>query len=491
MPPVCLGVLLGGLAACAQIAGIDKTSGQPPDRVSLQIERVSIGATVVRAPLDLTGLAATYYVPDDTQDDGINRIDAELTTPELDTWSAAIKDGTPPLFYDLPDEPVPIRRQLELPVRNQYGVFARLEHPSPSLAPTGATLQVKSTLPAAYAATESFQLYTLGSWTSRGFSGAELPVVGATTFGPVTFPFSSAASISGRPLEKITTADAVMFLRYTGSKLTGVMEAAPFEQTGTDSIMGTMTAVPANQTLTATVGPPAAIAARYAPVRPAVPTIAMNWVLNASPGVDVANNTGPSLEAGAVTMASTGMLSVPYGNPFVAKGWRTVFAWATSASRTYTPAGQLLPITLYAGLYQDIEPTAAMVLDLAVGLPEVITVDGKPLSTDGLTITQPVKPVHVTFVSGITANTFYQLQLYELVPNTANTGLVQQFVVASSGVKADFTIPAEFLVPGKIYSLRAVCFQGSFPGIDAGDLRMRTFPMAVGYLDSGVFTVTP
>lgn len=490
MPPVCLGLVLGGLASCAQLAGIDDTSGLiPPDRVSLQMEGMYIGASVTREPLDLTGLGAKFYVADDNEADGILRVDGELLTP--DTWSAEVKDGTPPVFFDLPDYPVPIRRQFEFPLRNLIGLYPQLSHPSPQPAPAAATLSVRATLPAAYAATESFQLYTLGSWNVRGFTGVEIPAVGATVFGPVMFPFTSMASITGRPHEKITTADAVMFLRYIGNRLTGVMEAAPFDQTGTDAIMGTMTAVGADQALSIMVGPPATVAARFAPARPGVPTLAMSWALHAAPGYEVANDNGPLLHAAGVAMADTGMINVMYGNPFVAKGWRSTLTWSTSATRSYMPTGSTLPATLAAGLFQVVEPSPNLVLDLPAGLPEVITIDGKPLSTDGLTISTPTKGVSVTFVAGITTNTLYQIQLYELVPNTANTALVQKYVLSSTGIKAEFTIPPEFLVPGKIYNLRAICIQGGYPGVADGDLRKRELPYAVGYLDGGVFTVTP
>lgn len=490
MSSVLPGLALGGLVGCAQIAGIDETSGPATaDRVSLSYEKISVGATVVRAPLDLTGLAAEYLVADDAEADGFLHVPAEQLTS--DTWSAAIPTGTPAIRYFTPDYPEPGAKILAIPQRTILGLFGRLEHPNPEPAPPGAMLTVRSTLPTPYAATEGFQLYTLGSWTVRGFSATEIPAVGAAAFGPVSFPFSSTTSITGRPPEKITTADSVMFLRYIGNRLTGVMEAAPFDQTGTDTIMGTMTAVTASETLDIHVGPPAAVAQRFAPARPALPALSMAWYLHAAPGYEIANDNGPLLNAAGVAMADTGTISQPYGNPFVAKGWPTLLTWTTVATRTYTPMVGMPAIDLHAGLYQHVQPTAGMTLDLPAGLPEVITMDGKPLSTDGLTIAPPTKAVTVSFVAGVTTNTLYQIQLFEIGPNMGNTALVQTLKLTATGLEPQLTLPPDLFVAGKTYNLRAICIQGGYPGIADGDFTKRELPIAVGYLDGGVFTVTP
>jgi hypothetical protein len=225
-------------------------------------------------------------------------------------------------------------------------------------------------------------------------------------------------------------------------------------------------------------------------VRPSMPTVSMAWYLHAAPGYETGNDNGPTLNAAGVAMADTGMISATYGNPFVTKGWPTVLTWSTSASRTYAPAGQL-PVALSAGLFQLLEPTAGAVLDLPAGLPEVITIDGRPLSSDGLTIPAPTKPLHITFVSGITTNTLYQLQVYELVPNAANTALVQKIVLSATAITPQFTLAPDVLAAGKLYNLRAICLQGGYPAAAAGDLRQRSLPTAVGFLDGGVFKVTP
>lgn len=485
----CASVLVA-TAGCAQLAGIDETTGLvPPDRVSLTVERLSVGASVVRAPQDLSANTASFLVLDDAIPEGFTRVPAELTDTNL--WTAEVPTGTPAVQFDLPDLPTPLNRVWQFPTRNTKAMFGVYEHPSPQPAPAGAMLTVTATLPTPYVTGQSFQFVSIGTWNARSFSAAELPVVdtGVTTLGPITFPFTSTSKEgAGRDHEKITTADAVLVLRYNATRLTGVVEAAPFEQTGNDMITGTMTAVPADQMLTADLQP-MAVAGRYAPLRPAMAPGGMSWSLTAAPGVDHAASRGVTLTTGSAVAADP-PLSLGFGNPFVAKGWRTVFVWATAGSRTVTPAGQTLPVTLRAELYTITEPTPGMVMTLPAGLPELITIDTMALSTDGLMIPKPIQQARVSFIAG-GASTTYSVQLFELVPNMAGTALEHRFVIEASGVTKELLLPPEVFAPGKRYTLRAITYAGSFPNAAEGDLATRTFPVSIGYHDSGVFTVMP
>ncbi len=482
----CACVLLA-TAGCAQLAGIEETSGLVPDRVSLQVERVSVGASVVRAPLDLTPSTASFLVPDVAVPEGFTRVPADVAAVGL--WSAEIAAGTPAVQFTLPDFPTPLQRVLQFDTRAHKQAFAVYEHPSPQPAPAGAMLTVSATLPTAYVTGQSFQFWSVGTWNARGFVAAELPLVdmGLTVLGPVSFAFTSTNKQTGRDHERITASDAVLLIRYTGNRLTGVLEAAPFEQTGDDTISGAMTGVAAAETVTADLQP-MLVAGRYAPLRPAMGVPAMSWSVTAAPGVDQAAFRGISLNA-AVVDAADPPLSTLYGNPFVAKGWRSVVLWATSASRTVTPLGQTLPVTLRSELFTYIEPTPAMVLDLPAALPELITINGVPLSSDGLSVPKPTQ-ANVSFIAnGI--GTVFQVQLYELVPNMANTALTYRFVIEATGPTKELSLPPDVFVPGKLYTLRAVTYAGSFPGFANGDLSVRSLPVSVGYHDSGVFTVAP
>lgn len=481
------GGLAVGAVGCAQLAGIDETSGPPtPDRVSLTFQRVSVGATTEVAPQELTGYTATYLVPDAAAPGGLTRIFAQQSA--ADTWSADIATGTPAVEFTLPDFPRPISRLWAIPARALVGAFTSLEHPHPTPADPAATLTINATLDAAYAS-EGLQLYTVGTWARRGFTGAELPAVGATTWTVGPFPYASAEALTGRPLEKITAVDQPLLLRYAGNDLTGYLEVPPFDQTAADTLAGTLVANPHDQTLTATLAP-AALAARYAPARPALANLTMAWSVNASPGAAWAQTTGPTLIGGGVAETDPGMLSVPYGNPFAARGWATTMTWSTVESRTFTPAGGTLPVTLRGALYQVVTPAPGMMLTLPAGLPEAITLDGRPLSTDGLMVARPTVALTATFVVP-TPCTLYQLQLLDILPTPDATALEVRNVLAQTATMPSFFVPPEALEPGHTYTLRAVCIAGSYPQLAGGDLATRDLPLAVGYFDSGVFTVTP
>src|SRR5687767_4813330 len=88
------GLLIAVTAAgCAQLFGIDETSGgsdaPPPPLMSLQLDRISIGSTLVRAPQDLTGQTATYYVDDPADPSGLRRVQGVLADTN-DRWTADI-----------------------------------------------------------------------------------------------------------------------------------------------------------------------------------------------------------------------------------------------------------------------------------------------------------------------------------------------------------------------------------------------------------------
>ncbi|MBA3539475.1 MAG: hypothetical protein H0T79_07575, partial [Deltaproteobacteria bacterium] len=287
------------LGGCAQLAGIDDTTGPAsPDSVTLSIDRFSIGATAVEAPLDLTGLTATYLELDPEDPTGFRRTPAELADPM--TWAATIPEGTPSVLFTMPDLPTPTTRLYALGQRTLRVLQIVAEHPAPTPPPDGATIAAAVTLDAAFTGAENFVFYTAGAWSQRPFIA---PIVGDATL-TQTFPYAEATSLVGRPLEKITAADAVLVLKYVGATLTGVLDLPGFDQTGTDTVAGTIVATAADQTVDVPVVP-TAIANRFGAGRPAVAGLAMNWGMTAAPGSKVASTLGPTLTAGTVAAADT------------------------------------------------------------------------------------------------------------------------------------------------------------------------------------------
>lgn len=482
-------IAVGG---CAQLAGIDDTNGsrRPPDAVA--VTRMSIGATVDSAPLDLGGLSATFLVPDG-QD--VRRVPA--VTGAAGTWTSHLFDPVP-VEFTLPDAPAPIPRLFAFPAPQLQVLFAVFEHPGSTAAPDGATFTVTAPLDVPIAAADSFQTFVVGAWLQRTFVAGEI-AVGAGTLGPVTYAFTPGNSVAGRPAPDVVTArDAFLILRYAGAALTGVAEATPFDQTAMATTVTTqqMTTVVPDQTLDVKLTP-AAFGTRYTAARPAVGGLTMSWSLVASPAYKLGSTTGPGLQGGTLTMADGG-ITTKFGNPFATRGWNTVLSLATSQSRVYTPTGTTTPVTLGAGMSQFLAPPpAGSVLNLPAGLPILIAIDGTPLSIDGQTYQRPIRFPRVTFVSdappGATGPvaTFYGLQVIDLVPNQAGTALDRRIVLTAASHDPTFDLPPELFEVGHSYTLRAVTTLGGYPAIDTGDLVTRELPLAQGFLDSAVFTVMP
>ncbi|HEX2691631.1 MAG TPA: hypothetical protein VHN14_33700 [Kofleriaceae bacterium] len=486
-------VAVASIAGCAQLAGIDNTSGSGRTGNSLEVTRMSIGNQVVLAPLDLAGLPAQYLLKTDSPG-GFDRVYATPSGPGL--WTQDLAEPAP-VEFRLPDVPTPLPQIVSFPNQALKVLFAALEHPNPSPAPSGAMLTVTTQLDVASTMNDSFQVFTVGSWTSRLLTAG---VIGLTQVGPIGYAFSSSISQSGRAqLDRLTAQDAFFVLRYAGAALTGVAEAPPFDQTGADMVVTPqMTPVVQDQTLDIKVNPPA-LAARYAAVRPAVTSLSMNWSAVAAPGYRIASNVGPMLQGGPLPIADVGV-SAKYGNPFVARDWHTIFTLQTSESRQAMLPGPmgLLPVTLVAGMNQYIEPSVGITLGLDAGLPELISIGGKQLAADwsstnptGQTIPQPTTFLEVTFVSEHPNDTLYTLQVFDFVLNTAGTAFESHPVFSATTNEPGFEVPPEILQAGHYYTLRVMSISGGYPGIAEGDLTNRQLPLSQSYLDSGVFLVTP
>jgi len=487
MGRLAIGALVVGASGCAQLLGIDGTTGAAgsdaaPPEVSLRVQRMSIGTTVVVAPQDVTGQHASYEVADPAAPSGLLAVPAVQAA--IDTWTAPIATGTPAVEFTLPDYPHPVTRVYALPARALVGLFAQLEHPGATPAPAGAMLGVAIALDAPYTGAETYDLLTIGSWTARGLPAPSQDPTQLVAAVPFDEP---GVSISGRPVDKIIAADAVLVLRYVGNQLTGLFHAPPFDQTGNDPITGMMEPVTPDLTLAMTIHP-ADVAARYLNVRPALDPPGMAYYLHAAPGYTVGNTTGPQLDAIPVADTDDGNVSLAYANPFAGAGWHAVVTWSTGASRTYTVNS--MTATLTAAINQVAEPGPGLDLALPAGLPTSISIAQTPLLTDGMTVTvDPTKAVELEFVPDRTGATVCQMQLFELVPDASGTALVYQQRLSVLGVEPRFVVPADAFVPGHLYTLRAVTVVGGYPALASGDLTMRSLPLTGAYADSGVFTV--
>jgi hypothetical protein len=486
------------LAGCAQLFGLQETSGgagdgapvdASPTSVTMEIQRISIGTTPVRTAYDVSQLPASFLVPD-TSAAGFKRVKA---TAVGDTWSAEIPEGAPAmeitLGLDLPDV---FRRLYALPQRNQKVLYGIYEQPNAPAAPPDGALAVTINLPTPIDPSEGYQLYSVGSWANHGFTPTTDFTIGTGVIS-ATVPFNATlwGNISGRPFTKITTADEMLALRYVGNQLTGAAEFAPFDQSDTTStIAATMTAVaaaPMDVHLS-----PSNINTRLAMPTPKGTALAMNWSLDAAPGSEIANGAGPQLQAAGVALADSGALAVPFGNPFAAKGWKSTFTWATSNARSYAVPGLGgLPGTFYCGLNEIAEYTPGLTLDTPAPLPILVSINMMPLASDGQSIALDLtKPVTLSLVADKTDATFYQFNIYELRVNTAGTALEAHVAYVVVSPAATTIVPNDVFVAGKTYFIRGHTIKGGYPSFAQGNFWDRNLPYSVGFLDAGVFTVT-
>lgn len=468
-----------GLAGCAQLFGIDNTTGRADsgNALTLSVQRVSVGASPVKAPQDLTGQTAAFLVGDAT---GLTPTAATIAGPG--TWTADIPTGNPPALFTLPDMPMG-NHYWALPSRAMRGNFVAFEHPNATAPSATSQIALNVTLPAAYTS-ETLIVYAVGAWMNHVLAGAEVPAASATT-AAATIPYSTftPASPAVTP-SRITASDIVLVLEYAGADLTGVLQAAQFDQTdGTDNVVGTMVAVAHDKTLNI---PLTATATRFTAVRPAVAAPAASWVLSAAPGASVGTSFGPQLLSGTPAAADTAVTAM-YGNPFESLGWPAVFSLSSIGTRTYML--NALPVTLSAVVSSEVDASAtAAAFD--AGLPTTITLNTTQLTTDGQTVTiDASKPIEITFSPDQATNTLYTVHIDELAPNAMATAVDRTTIFKGTSTDHTFDIPSNLLTSGHTYVIRAGCVRGGFPQAASGDLEMFAYPVSYGQLDSGVFTV--
>lgn len=479
-------ILACGLAGCAQLAGIDPTTDERTG-VSLTLERVSIGASVVRAPADLSGLGLTAtYLADEGE--------VPATVGEPGVWGADIRAQTPPVRFTVPTNDPMVRNTLlwTFPNGNLVGEFAFLEHPGAAPPSPDAQITATITLDVPYNG-ELVRIYTVGAWAHRDFGAADIPLA-TTTYGPVTFPMSSMTNLNGRQqLDRITPNDAILVLRYLGGDLVGAVDTPAFDQNLADTITATLATVPHDKTLSVNIDP-AGSSARFSAARPAVTNIAMSWRIHAAPGHLLNDARGPQLVAAGITPTDPpSVLTASYGNPFTGRDWKPMFQTVASANRTYTPPAPELPVTLSSAMVQIMpEPASGADAKFPAGLPELIALDGRSLSTDNVLVQRPTAPVTLTFTTDRAAGSLYIAQLFELVANADNTAMVYKHIISQAALEPRLVFAPNLLEVGKLYTFRAIAYAGGYPNVAAGDLRNMTGTgIAYGYLDSGVVRVMP
>jgi hypothetical protein len=316
---------------------------------SLQLERVSIGNTVVKGPENLTPLNASFLVPDAAAAGGLRKV---TTAREgIDKWTADTGGVAVPVMYESPNLPQLNLRIIDLPSTTLKTAITILERQVFEPAPPGATINVSLSLPTAQAG-QSYQLFTIGAWSALGLTA---PAAAGTQLAPGPVVLTAGNSPIGR-LDKITTDDVVTVLRFAGNQLVAHYITS-FDQVAANTITGAMIATPLNQTLDLRVNQNATVA-RLSTVRPAVGAATFVWRVHAAPGLDYSVINGPQLHAAGVVAPTTPdpqTLTAAYGNPFP---FKAIVQWDVRANRTYT-GPTALTATLSAGTTERAEPSAA------------------------------------------------------------------------------------------------------------------------------------
>ena len=484
-------VLVATLATgCAQLFGLDTTSGAADGGVGARIsfQRASVGAQLVMSPLDLTGQTATFLVADATQPSGYRSVPG--VSAGSGVWTGDVPSGNPIVDFTLPSGApmgTATRQLWAFPTRDVQSSFPVYEDLGATAPPANATLDLDVTISAYMDMTEAFEIQAIGAWSHYPLVAADLPATNATAI-TTSIPYASFTTLANPPIPRITTSDRLMLLRHVGGELTGVFETSLDEMDGSNAVAGTMQAVAQDQTFDAAIDP-GMLATRYAAVRPAVTAPAtMNWSLMAAPGYQQLQVLGPELQAGGIAMADT-TIAMPYGNPFASYGWHPVLSYATYELRTVTlSTGDTLQLSAGMSSYQ--EPASGATLDMPAGLPQTISIDQIPLSSDNMSVTiDPTKYATVTLVTDHPTNSLYQVALDEVVDVAMQPVTLRRVVTMSTTDPTSLILPADAFAAGHTYTIEAICYEGGFVNAVTGDLLNRSLPFANGYNYSGVFTV--
>ncbi|HEY3806727.1 MAG TPA: hypothetical protein VGL61_29190 [Kofleriaceae bacterium] len=479
-----LAIVLVATTGCAQIFGLDTTTEMADGSVATptvtaEISRISIGATVVTNPEDLTLGSDTlaFLVPDAAGSGGFTRVPA--TQGPIGTWTAQIASGNPAVDFTLNGQ----RQIWAFPTRDVKIADPRLEHANPTAADPTSSLAIGVTLPSPPAVGETFEVAEIGPWLGAGLAATDpLQQIVMTT---------AMTSIGGTGLANVIPSDVVLALRYlNGAELTGVFQAASFTETaGANPISGAMTVVTADQTYNATIDPTTQNT-RFAAVRPADSTPAYSWTAIAAPDSTRNVLAGLQLNSAAIDTTMT-TLAAGYGNPFASLGWSALFVYTASESRVATIGAMSLTLPQATSATTILVPDASMpTLDFPAALPQTISIDNQPLSTDGMTaMIDPTMPATISVVADTQNTILYAATLYELLAASPTTEQLQYVVAVLTNDPSTLELPSNVLVAGHTYTLQVTCYSDGFSGAATGDLVTSSPPFDSASTFSGVFTV--
>jgi hypothetical protein len=129
-------------------------------------------------------------------------------------------------------------------------------------------------------------------------------------------------------------------------------------------------------------------------------------------------------------------------------------------------------------------------LDFPAALPQTISIDNQPLSTDGMTaMIDPTMPATISVVADTQNTILYAATLYELLAASPTTEQLQYVVAVLTNDPSTLELPSNVLVAGHTYTLQVTCYSDGFSGAATGDLVTSSPPFDSASTFSGVFTV--
>ena len=287
----------------------------------------------------------------------------------------------------------------------------------------------------------------------------------------------------------------MLALRYVGDQLTGAAEFAPFDQSDTTAnrSAATMTAGRGGRRSTSTCRRRTSISGSRCRRRKAT-TLAMNWSVNAAPGWEIANGTGPQLEAAGVALDRYGRDHGAVRQPVRGEGLEVgVHAGrpATGARSRCPSLGNLVG-TFYCGLNEIAEVAPGLTLDTPAALPIVVSINSMPLATDGQNIAlDPTKAVALSILADKTDALFYQFNIYELRGQRGDDRArdprrVRRVTRSGDGHDPERRVRRrQDLLHPRSHDQRRLSRRSR-----KATFGTRNLPYSVGYLDAGVFTVS-
>jgi len=133
---------------CAQLVSIDDTSGPGAE---LELERVSVGSTVMHEPLALQ-TAPTFVISDRS---GVHTVTG--TPGAAGVWTT-VSVGATEVVYTAPDVPTPYQHALAVVATKLRASFVAFEHPDPQPAPPTSQLALDVQLPSVYGPGQTFKV---------------------------------------------------------------------------------------------------------------------------------------------------------------------------------------------------------------------------------------------------------------------------------------------------------------------------------------------